>query len=121
MARVQAALDLSCSSSRGEAFPLAVGEGMASGVPCVVTDVGDSALLVGETGRVVAPGDPAAMAAAMTELAGLGPDGRARLGQEARGRIAERFSLDRVIGRYEELYERMAAGTRVAPALEGGR
>ena len=53
MPAVQAALEVAVSSSVGEAFPNAVGEAMACEVPCVVTDVGDSARLVGDTGRVV--------------------------------------------------------------------
>jgi glycosyltransferase involved in cell wall biosynthesis len=53
VARIYASLDVAASSSLSEAFPLAVGEAMACGVPCTVTDVGDSARIVGATGRVV--------------------------------------------------------------------
>ena len=63
--RIYAALDVYCPSSYTEAFPLVVGEAMASGVPCAVTDAGDSALMVGETGRVVPPRDLLALAAAL--------------------------------------------------------
>ena len=52
MPRVYSALDMLVSSSRSEAFPLTIAEAMACGLPCVVTDVGDSAQIVGETGRV---------------------------------------------------------------------
>lgn len=121
MPRIQAALDISCSSSRGEAFPLAVGEAMATGVPCVVTDVGDSAVLVGETGRVVPPGDATALAAALLEMIGIGAEGRAALGRAARRRVSERFSLARSVERYEALYERLAAGATGEPVLEVAR
>ena len=121
MAAVQAALDISCSSSRGEAFPLAVGEAMAAGIPCVVTDVGDSAVIVGDTGRVVPAGDPAAMAAAMKAMVALGHAGRDQLGVSARRRIAERFSLERMNARYESLYADLSQPTRTASALEGLR
>jgi glycosyltransferase involved in cell wall biosynthesis len=108
-ARVHASLDIGSLTSRaGEAFPLVVGEAMACGVPCVVTDVGDSALIVGETGRVVPPRDPMALASAMHELATIGHHGRLRLGAAARDRISRFFSLQVACQRYLRLYEEMA-------------
>ena len=121
MAAVQAALDLACSSSLGEAFPLAVGEAMAACVPCVVTDVGDSDLIVGETGLVVPAGDPTALAASLTEMVDVGPEGRSQLGMDARRRIAERFSLARMIARYESLYTDLSRRSTTTPVLEGLR
>ena len=129
VARVYAALDVLASSSISEAFPLAVGEAMAAGVPCAVTDVGDSALLVGATGKVVPPRDPAALAAALHELLSMDPGRRADLGAAARRRVRERFSLDAVTGRYEDLYGQLAecgrtrSAPRAAPSpiLTGGR
>lgn len=121
VARVLAALDVSALSSRMEAFPVSVGEAMACGVPCVVTDVGDASVLVGDTGRVVPPGDPAALAEALESLLRMDAGERARLGGAAQRRIAERFSLQAVAARYQALHEAMAAGrgpagTRPAPA-----
>jgi len=117
--RLQAGLDLATSSSASEAFPLAVGEAMACGVPCVVTDVGDSALIVGETGRVVPPHDPLALAVAWEELLALAPDARRRLGQAARLRVQERYELVGITRRYENVYETLCAGggRSTAPVL----
>lgn len=103
--RLIAASDIcSLSSSYGESFPLVVGEAMACGVPCVVTDVGDVARLVGPTGIVVPPRDSEALAEAWRELIRLGPAGRARLGEAARGRVRDNFLLESVIAQYEALY-----------------
>jgi glycosyltransferase involved in cell wall biosynthesis len=77
---------------------------MSCGVPCVVTDVGDSAWIVGETGRVVPPSDPNALAAAWKSLIILGPQGRSALGALARERVRNNFSLDSVAVQYENLY-----------------
>jgi glycosyltransferase involved in cell wall biosynthesis len=106
IAQLMASLDIASSaSSWGEGFPNVVGEAMASGVPCVVTDVGDSASIVGNEGLVVPPGDPSALAHAWRTLIDIGRDGRRRLGIRARIRISREFSLDRIVRRYEQLYE----------------
>jgi glycosyltransferase involved in cell wall biosynthesis len=117
--RVVNALDVcTLSSAYGEALPLSIGEAMACEVPCVVTDLGDCAHLVGDAGRVVPPRDPAALAAAWEELVALGPGGRRRLGQAARARIAARFDLRRVAEAYEALY-RGAPAAGIGAALTG--
>lgn len=99
IADVYNACDLLVSSSAwGEGFSNVIGEAMACGVPCVVTAVGDSALIVGSTGEVVPPGNPEALAAAVTSVLAL--DG-ARLGQAARDRIVENFSVQQLVQRTE--------------------
>jgi glycosyltransferase involved in cell wall biosynthesis len=104
--RLSAALDiLTSSSAYGEAFPLVVGEAMSCGVPCVVTDVGDSAWIVGNTGRVVPPRNSEALANAWKDLIELSLEERGALGKAARARIIENFSLDSVVDQYENLYE----------------
>lgn len=110
MARLNAALDVATlSSSWGEGFPNVVGEAMACGVPCAVTDVGDSALIVGESGRVVPCRDPEALAAAWQELLDMPVEERRVLGAAARRRIEERYSLQAVVALYEQLYRETAA------------
>ena len=105
---LMASMDLLAASSITEGFPNVVAEAMACGVPCIVTDVGDSAALVGDTGRVVPPGDPQALAAALMELIKAGPAVRERLGAAARRRIESEFSLPKMVSKYEELYLRLA-------------
>lgn len=104
-----AALDIACNSSYSEAFPNVIGEAMSCGVPCVVTDVGDSAWMVGNTGRVVPPRDPEALANAWKELIDLGAEGRSALGKAARARIRDHFSIDSVVAQYEALYQNVLA------------
>ncbi len=94
------------ASSWGEGFPNILGEAMASGVACIATDVGDSAAIVDQTGLVVPPGDADAMATALSRLERLGKIGRQMIGQAARNRIIEHYSLDHVAARYAELYGR---------------
>jgi len=103
--RIMNALDIGtlCSAS-GEAFPLVIGEAMACGVPCVVTDLGDCAHLVADTGRVVPPRSAEALARAWEELIYLGPEGRERLGLKARQRIEAYFSLPRIAADYAAVY-----------------
>ena len=102
--QVLTALDVATSPSRTEGFPNAVGEAMACGVPCVVTNVGDSALLVGKTGRVVPPQDSAALADAWYVLLAEGSERLRALGLEARQRIETTFSVERMIRAYEAVY-----------------
>src|SRR6476661_4726081 len=106
MPRLMAALDIMTSASAyGEAFPLVLGEAMSSGVPCTVTDVGDSGWIVGNTGWVVPPKNPEALAEAWQDAIELGADGREKLGKAARSRIIECFSLESIVADYEKLYE----------------
>lgn len=106
MPRLFAAMDVVASASKLEAFSNVIGEAMASAVPCVVTDVGDSAWIVGETGRVVPPENAEALAAALGELMAMDADARHALGRAARERVAEHFAIEAIAAQYERLYER---------------
>ncbi len=101
---IMASLDILVSSSRGEGFSNAIGEAMACGVPCAVTDVGDSRWIVGNSGYVVPPQDPAALAHALQSLIKMGRKDRGALGLKARRRIEEEFDIAAVVDRYEQLY-----------------
>lgn len=107
--RLTASLDIcSLSSAYGEAFPLVIGEAMSCEVPCVVTDVGDSAWIVGDTGRVVPPKNPQALASAWQELIELDRHSRQELGKTARKRVIDDFSLEYIVSEYEKLYMAVA-------------
>jgi glycosyltransferase involved in cell wall biosynthesis len=100
-----AGLDIATCSSLGEGFPNVVGEAMACAVPCVVTDVGDAARIVGNTGIVVPPGDPGALAKGWSEMVAKGHQGRERLGRSALARIEDRFTSAQCIERYQDFYQ----------------
>ncbi len=113
MPAVTAVFDVATSSSAfGEAFSIAIGEAMATGIPCVATDSGNAATLVADTGCVVPTQDPVALAEGIAEL--LGADDRGRRGARARELIVERYSLRSVVRRYEETYDELLRlhGTR---------
>lgn len=106
--RLMAALDIASSSSYVEAFSNVVGEAMACGIPCVVTDVGDSAYVVGDTGRVVPPGNADSLAAAWEQLLVMPDAERHALGERARSRVAANFEVGAVVKQYEAFYEGLA-------------
>jgi len=94
MPAVYNALDIVCSSSYSEGFGLTVAEAMGCGVPCVVTDVGDSARIVGEEGIVVPPGDPLKLADGLKTMLLKLHDIKPQLLRE---RIMSRFSIENMV------------------------
>lgn len=109
MNRLFAAFDVATSPSVSEAFPMAVGEAMACATPCVVTDVGDSALIVGETGKVVPAENPLALADAWESMLAAGAAARKELGQAARNRVELCFDVNTIVERYQKLYREVLA------------
>lgn len=103
--RLFAAFDVTCSASGwGEGFPNVVGESMACGTPCVVTDVGDGPRIVGATGVVVAPGKPGDLAQGLLQMLHLDSVALLDLGRAARERICREYSLEMNRARYALLY-----------------
>jgi len=109
------AVDVAClTSAWGEGFPNVLGEAMAYEIPCVATNVGDAAQVVGAAGRIVAPRKPAEVAAAIVELFRMGEERRKQLGRDARKRIVEEYSIGAITARYLDLYGSLFEGTRCA-------
>lgn len=91
------ALDIVCSSSAfGEGFPNVVGEAMACGVLCVVTDVGDSAMLVGDERFVAPPRDPVTLASRIEDLLALSTTEAKDIRAHLRHRVIDQFSVARL-------------------------
>lgn len=105
MEHIMSATDIHVSSSlTGEGFPNVLGEAMACEVPCVTTDVGDSAFVVGDTGEVVEPGDYKELAKAIKKIIDMSEDERRALGLKARQRIIEQFEVNQVCKKYQQVY-----------------
>ncbi|MDA3876250.1 MAG: glycosyltransferase [Halothiobacillus sp.] len=103
---IMSGLDIHVLSSLGEAFPNVLAEAMACATPCVTTDVGDAALIVGETGWVVSPGNAEALAAALLESLPALADTPAWTirKQQARQRIVDNFSLEKMVNAFHNVW-----------------
>lgn len=102
---VLSACDLFVLPSHGEAFPNVLGEAMACEVPCLVTNVGDSAEIVSDTGWVVPTNEPRALENELRWVLSLPAVERRDRGRRARQRVGERYELSAVVQQYEELYQ----------------
>lgn len=110
MPAVYSALDIVTSTSRyGEGFPNVIGEAMACGVLCVATDVGDSALILGDAGKLVPPHDPVAVCLAWKVMLSMGQDERAALGVRARERIINSYTVTQMTERTVNALEAIVA------------
>jgi len=103
--KIMSALDiLVLSSAWGEGFPNVIGEAMASEVPCVVTDVGDSAYIVGKYGKVCLAGDDQCIADSILHLINNKKERRS-IGVKGRKRIKESYSMNEIKGEYLKVWE----------------
>ena len=107
MPAIYNSLDLLVSSSYGEGFSNVIAEAMACGVPCVVTDVGDSALIVGETGILVPPQSPEALADGVVAMLNKPGFLDGTLKSACRMRIVENFTTERLIENTTVLFNKL--------------
>ncbi len=105
--RLLAAVDALVLPSLGEGFPNVVGEAMASAVPCIASNVGDTPFIIGDTGFIVPPGDAGALANAMDRFLSMPERERQSYGARARQRVVENFEIGAIIWRYVEFYDRV--------------
>lgn len=104
---INAALDLATNVSFGEAFSNTLGEAMAAGVPCIATNVGESAELIGDTGWICRSPSAQDIEAALRAAIATPPAELRRRGVAARVRIGENYSLDAATRKYEDIYDRV--------------
>lgn len=103
--RFLSAVDCLMQSACSEAFPLAPGEAMSCGRPCAATDVGDTRQLLGESGIVVPPGEPAQLADAALALLREEEPAAEQRRRAARARIEQKFSFQIMVERYQDCWE----------------
>ena len=101
-------MDLCTLTSISEASPNVLAEAMSSGVPCVSTDVGEAAHILGDTGAIVPPGDAAQLAHEWHRLCALDTADQMAHATAARQRVLTHFKTDVVAAQYIELYQRLS-------------
>lgn len=109
MPQFWAALDIAVSASVGEGFSNSIGEAMSCALPCVVTNVGDSASVIASNGCVIPPGNAEALSQAILTLSAMPAEKRQALGKRARTRIQNEYSLTSAAQSFVNLWQSMLA------------
>ena len=102
---ILSAMDIFCLHSKTEGFPNVLGEAMCTSLPSVVTDVGDAGVLLGDAGLVVPPQDPERLAEGLLTMVQYTSETRASLGNIARNRIKDYYSIEGFKCQQEKLYQ----------------
>ena len=104
-------LDILClTSAWGEGFPNVIGEAMSCGIPCIATDIGDTASVIGDAGWIVQPRRPRDVAAAIVQVARMSTEARRQAGVSARERVINEYSMRVIAARYLDLYDFLVQG-----------
>jgi glycosyltransferase involved in cell wall biosynthesis len=108
-----AAMDVFCMPSRTEGFPNGLGEAMAMGLPCVATEVGDTAVLAGDTVVLVPPQNEQTLAEGLLKVIALSEKQREHMGQRAKERVMREFSMEKARAHFEAIYQEVMTGAKV--------
>ena len=100
-------MDIFCMPSRTEGFPNGLGEAMASGLPCVVTNVGDAAILTGDTAILTSSNDPLALANGLLEMLAFSNEKRLEMGACAKTRVKNEFSIEKTCQQFSSVYKQL--------------
>ena len=107
--RVLRCLDVFVLPSVSEAFPNALIEAMATGVPCIATDVGQVADVLDGTSWLARPNSPADLAALLGACLRLERAERKEIGERGRARVSVKYSLARMVSEFDQMFR--TAGT----------
>ncbi len=108
-----AAMDVFCMPSCTEGFPNGLGEAMAMGLPCVATNVGDTAILAGDTAVLVPARDEQALAQEILRVLALSDEQRYQMGQLAKVRVMNEFTIDKACARFNTVYQEVLSGAKI--------
>ncbi len=103
--KLMAGADFLVSSSYSEAFPNVIVEAMSVGTPCISTNAGESANIIGNTGLVVPVRDVLELSKAIIKFLNIDDENIISMGIKAKERIAQNYSLKKCLNKYEKLYE----------------